>query len=124
MQQGVTSVGLLATDGTLKAGFYPRELGGCGIDLKVPEPSLQQQVMEGIYRVKSGAVEEGGKLLERCMDAMLRLGVDRVILGCTEIPLALDRIDSTRSDLGMDATLALAAACVQWHMQQQCSEVA
>ncbi len=122
-QQGVTSVGLLATDGTLKAGFYPRELDACGIDIRVPEPALQQQVMEGIYRVKSGAVDEGGKLLEHCIDEMLRLGVDRVILGCTEIPLALDRINSTRSSVGMDATQALAAACVQWHVQQQYREV-
>ncbi|MEH6825812.1 MAG: amino acid racemase [Motiliproteus sp.] len=123
-QQGVTSVGLLATDGTLKAGFYPRELGAYGIDLKVPEPSLQQQVMDGIYRVKSGAVEEGGKLLEHCMDEMLRCGVERVILGCTEIPFALDRINSTRRPMGMDATQALAAACVQWHAAQEHPAVA
>ena len=123
-QQNVTSVSLLATDGTLKAGFYPRELSACGIDLKIPEPSLQKQVMEGIYRVKSGAVEEGAYLLEHCMDEMLQCGIERVILGCTEIPFALDRINSTRSASGMDATNALATACLQWYVAQENREEA
>lgn len=122
-EQGVTSVGLLATDGTLKAGFYPRELGACGIDLKTPRPSLQKQVMEGIYLVKSGAVEEGGDLLEHCMDEMLQCGTERIILGCTEIPFALDRINSTRSSLGLDATKSLAASCLQWYIAQKNQEI-
>ncbi|MEH6652514.1 MAG: amino acid racemase [Motiliproteus sp.] len=123
-QQGVRSVGLLATDGTLKAGFYPRELRACGIDLKVPEASLQQQVMAAIYQVKSGAVEAGGKLLEQCMDELLQYGVDRVILGCTEIPFALDQINSKHRFYGVDATQMLAAACVQWHSRQNIRQVA
>ncbi|MEH6472553.1 MAG: amino acid racemase [Halopseudomonas sp.] len=122
--QGVASVGLLATDGTLKAGFYSRELDAYGIDLKIPAPKLQQQVMDGIYRVKSGAVVEGGKLLEQCVDQMLRQGVERVILGCTEIPFALDQIHSTRRNVAMDATQTLAAACVRWYGAQDRREVA
>lgn len=123
-QQRVSSVGLMATDGTLKAGFYPREMTTYGIDLKVPDASLQQQVMAAIYQVKSGAVEEGGKLLERCLDEMLQYGVDRVILGCTEIPFALDQINSKHRVQGVDATQMLAAACVQWYALQQIRQVA
>ncbi len=50
--------------------------------------------MEGIYRVKSGLVQQGGEILEYCMQQMRMTGVKKVILGCTEIPLALDHIDS------------------------------
>tara|TARA_R110001599_G_scaffold340202_1_gene560311 strand:- start:530 stop:1222 length:693 start_codon:yes stop_codon:yes gene_type:complete len=117
-RQGVTSVGLLATNGTLKSGFYPRELDAYGIDLKVPDPALQQQVMDAIYLVKSGNVAAGGRLLEHCVDAMLRRGGERVILGCTEIPFALTQINSKHSAYGVDATHELAAACVQWHALQ------
>ncbi len=118
-QQGVKSVGLLATDGTLKAGFYARELSAYDIDLRIPDPSLQLQVMKGIYLVKSGAVDEGGGLLDHCMGALLECGVERVIMGCTEIPFALEQTHSRYSALGMDATEALATACVQWHATQE-----
>ena len=116
--ESVGSVALMATDGTLKAGFYPQQLERFGIELSIPDKVLQQQVMEGIYLVKSGAVIEGGLLLENSLCALLDQGAERVILGCTEIPLALDRINSKFRDQGMDATRALAKACVSWHQQQ------
>ncbi|GAA3538007.1 aspartate/glutamate racemase family protein [Zobellella aerophila] len=115
----ITSVGLLATDGTLKAGFYPRHLAEFGISLKTPDTALQKRVMEGIYLVKSGAVEQGGRVLDACMGEMLQQGVERVILGCTEIPFALAHIGSPHARLGMDATKALAAACIRWHGTRQ-----
>ncbi|MCC4265179.1 aspartate/glutamate racemase family protein [Oceanimonas baumannii] len=118
-REQVRSVGLLATDGTLKAGFYGRELAEYGIELTTPPADLQRRVMEGIYLVKSGAVEQGARMLDDCMAAMLQLGVERVILGCTEIPFALDTLGSAHAHLGVDATKALAAACVQWHQQQK-----
>ncbi|WP_107850405.1 cysteate racemase [Oceanimonas marisflavi] len=117
-QEKITSVGLLATDGTLKAGFYTRELAEYGIALTTPQQELQRRVMEGIYLVKSGALEQGAQVLDGCMADMLQQGVERVILGCTEIPVALNALDSVHAHLGMDATRALAAACVQWHQQQ------
>ncbi|WP_116473962.1 cysteate racemase [Zobellella maritima] len=118
-REQVTSVGLLATDGTLKAGFYARHLAEFGISMTIPDAALQQRVMEGIYLVKSGAVDRGARVLDDCMAEMLQQGVERVILGCTEIPFALDAIGSAHASLGMDATKALAAACVQWHGARQ-----
>lgn len=115
VDEGGGTVGLMATDGTLKAGFYPKELARSGIKLILPESGLQRQVMSGIYHVKSGDIGTGGKILERCIEQILELGVEKVILGCTEIPLALERIESPLIDRGIDATSALAAACVRWH---------
>lgn len=117
--QNVRSVGLLATDGTLKADFYTRKLASRNIRLQLPDEVLQQQVMDGIYRVKSGDIDGGGKVLECCLNTMLDRGVERVILGCTEIPLALDHIQAEKRAFGLDATLALAATCVAWHASQQ-----
>lgn len=114
-KDGVGTVGLMATDGTLKAGFYAGELSQHGIHLIDTPALLQQRVMEGIYRVKSGALEQGAIMLEDCLQKMLALGVERVILGCTEIPLALDSISSSLSHYGVDATGALARACVDWY---------
>lgn len=121
---GVTSVGLMSTDGTLKAGFYPRELAQYDIEMKQPDAELQKQVMAGIYKVKSGDVSGGGKILEWCLEQMLLQGVDSVILGCTEIPLALEHINSKLLDKGVDATKALAMACINWHVQCDVEHVA
>ena len=121
---GIRSVGLMATDGTLKAGFYPEQLRKMGIELELPSPELQRRVMAGIYRVKSGEVEAGGLVLEDCLEQLLELGVQKVILGCTEIPLALARIGAKRIDNGLDATEALAAACVRWYLVNQQRDVA
>lgn len=113
--QGIKRVGLMATDGTLKADIYPRELNTHGIELSPPSPELQRQIMQGIYRVKAGAVTEGAQLLERSLNEILATGVERVILGCTEIPVALDRLGVRRSASGIDATDALATACINWY---------
>ncbi|OEY67842.1 aspartate racemase [Marinobacter sp. X15-166B] len=119
VRQGVTSAGLLATSGTLKSGFYPRELGAWGIHLNVPDPELQQRVMAAIYMVKAGKVTAGARQLEHCVHVMLQAGSERIILGCTEIPFALAEIGSGYSEYCVDATHELAAACVQWYGLQR-----
>lgn len=116
--QGIGSVGLMATDGTLKAGFYAGELARYGIRLIEHPAALQQRIMQGIYRVKSGALTEGALMLESCLRMLLDTGVERVILGCTEIPLALDSLDTCPGNAGIDATSALARACIDWYRAQ------
>ncbi|WP_026291625.1 aspartate/glutamate racemase family protein [Marinobacterium rhizophilum] len=116
--QEIGCVGIMATDGTLKAGFYNAELGRYGIRLQDTPVALQQQIMEAVYRVKSGALQTGARMLEDCLQRILESGVERVILGCTEIPLALDSVNSRLSVRGIDATDALAKACIAWHRAQ------
>lgn len=113
--QHIKSVALMATDGTLKAGFYTRELAHYGIELTQPSTDIQEKVMSGIYLVKAGAIEEGAKVLEDCVKALLSTGVESVILGCTEIPFALDHIHSETKPFTLDATDTLAKACVDWY---------
>jgi aspartate racemase len=75
---------------------------------------MRDLVMPGIGRVKAGAVDEGGRLLERAIGALLARGAGAVVLGCTEVPVALDRIASPLRAQCVDATAALATACVAW----------
>jgi len=106
---------LVATSGTLAAGFYPRRFAARGFDCATPtDPEMRDLVMPGIGRVKAGAVDEGGRLLERAIGALLARGAGAVVLGCTEVPVALDRIASPLRAQCVDATAALATACVAW----------
>lgn len=82
-------VGLLATDGTIDLGIYHERLADQPVELATPEPRVQEWVMEALYRVKSGESERPRELLVDAVDAFD--GVDAVIAGCTEVPLAFDR---------------------------------
>jgi aspartate racemase len=82
-------VGLMATTGTLSARVYQRALEAAGIELIVPEGAQQELVMEGIYSgVKANRYERARTCFEQVANELLERGVERVILGCTEIPEA------------------------------------
>jgi aspartate racemase len=57
-------------------------------------------------------------MLESCLRTLLDTGVERIILGCTEIPLALDALGSCPGNAGIDATSALAKACISGYQAQ------
>ncbi len=108
-------LGLVATDGTLARDFYARRLAARGFECATPTAAeMRDRVSPGIDRVKAGAVEEGGRLLEQAVGALLGRGAGAVVLGCTEVPVALDRIGSPLRARCVDATAALARACVEW----------
>jgi aspartate racemase len=103
-------IGLLATDGTLRSGLYPERLARCGIACRAPGPEGQAAVAAAIRLVKAHRVAEARPLLEAQVRALAEAGCDRVVMACTEIPIALTGSDP--SGLLVDATEALARACV------------
>jgi aspartate racemase len=111
-------LGLIATAGTLAAGFYPRRLAAHGFECTPPtDAEMRALAMPGIAKVKGGAVEEGGRMVEQVVAALLERGAGAVVLACTETPVALDRIGSPLRARCVDATAALAGACVEWWRQ-------
>ena len=87
----VRSVGLLATRGAYDAGLYQRELQHAGIDCVVPNDAEREQLMQGIYDgVKAGNYPLARQRFEAVSIALKeRYGASTLIMGCTEIPLAL-----------------------------------
>lgn len=115
---GVAKVGLLATSGTLAAGFYQQRLAKHGYHCLIPpQDEIDTWVMPGISLVKAGDVRGGGALLQQALAALFERGAQRVILACTEIPPALERVAAPQLPLCVDATAALADACIQWSMR-------
>lgn len=83
-----TKVGILGTNATIRTGLYQKALGKYGIEVYVPNPEDQQAVMESILQVKAGnSSEEVTNTLLPVKDRMRAAGVQRFVLGCTEIPL-------------------------------------
>lgn len=108
-------VGLLATTGTLQAGFYQQRLAARGLDCLLSTVEEQQTLVNpAIEHVKRNALPAAHTLATRAAMALLERGAQGVILGCTEIPLAIEHASSDASPWCIDATRALARQCVAW----------
>ena len=82
---GKKTVGILATDGTVRTGIYQKELEAAGLAAVTPPEDLQKTVMSISYdEIKRGETGSREKFAE--IDAFLRAaGCDCAILGCTEL---------------------------------------
>lgn len=87
----IQSVGLLATNGTYAAGIYEVALAEVDVTCHTPTVDEREVLMKGIYEgVKRGNMLLAQSHFRAVAQAVLqRTGVTALILGCTEIPLAL-----------------------------------
>lgn len=112
-QKGISRVGLLATDGTIRSGVYAKAFEKEGIEICTPSAENQQAVMDVIYKgVKAGNYSLDLTGFYAAIDEVFAAGAETLILGCTELPVAFDmfRIEKTH----IDPTLILAAAAVKF----------
>lgn len=108
---GVKSVVLLATKGTYANGIYQPFFEQAGIDCHIPTDAEKDTLMAGIYQgVKAGDFALGTKNFGEVAGAMVqRTGCGAVVMGCTEIPLALQQ-ESVPGVRLVDPTTVLAQA--------------
>ncbi len=113
--RGVAEVGLLATEGTYRAGLYDQALRQTGLRCHVPEAHEQTKLMDGIYLgVKKGDMAFAQDCFAEVAQALARRhGLSTLILGCTEIPLALTAVPGMPSLALVDPAMLLAQALAQ-----------
>lgn len=110
--RGVGAVGLMATQGTYQQRLYDLALERAGIACLRPDEAGRDRLMHGIYAgVKTGDLT----LAERCFVAVgrelrARHGDLPLIMGCTEIPLALQAAPAARDWSLINPTQVLAQA--------------
>lgn len=119
MHPDLRTVGVLSTTGTRQTGVYAATLGRRGIDALMPDTAVQEAVHGAIYDPEYGIKAQSypvtpaarGSLLD-AMDHLQEKGAEAIILGCTEIPLAI-----TEKLIGdtviVDPTLILARAMIR-----------
>jgi aspartate racemase len=111
------AVGLIATSGTLAAGFYQERLAARGYRALVPTEADQERfVMRGIAQVKAGELAAARASLAPAARELVAAGARALVFACTEVPIALER-DAGLGAPVVDATEALAAACVRWALE-------
>lgn len=113
VDRGVKKAGLLATDGTVQTGIYQRSFEGTGVELLTPDAAGQSAIMGMIYQgVKAGNMAFDAAPARRAMETLLERGAEVLILGCTELPLA---VKLYHIDLPVvDPTLELALAAIRF----------
>ncbi|MEN0580052.1 amino acid racemase [Phytobacter palmae] len=105
-------VGIIATKGTLDAGWYQQRLAAQGIESITPtEDELAEWFVPGCYAVKRGKLTEGGEMLSLQALALMARGAQQLVLACTEVPVALRAVDAPFLPLTYDPAQALAERC-------------
>lgn len=113
--QGTRQAIVLATVGTYQMGLYAQALGACGIEALVPDAAEVAQLMQGIYDgVKCANLPLATQCFGEVLGAMrARHGEVPVIMGCTEIPLALPQAPQAQGLQLIDPAWILAQALVR-----------
>ena len=114
-----SKVGLLATEGTLKTGVYKKFFDN---NYHLIEPSQQIQklsVNKAIKLVKMGNVKAAAKAIKPAIDSLIKMKCKKIILGCTELPIAIFAFKSFEnvksSKVFLDPNLILAHSAMVKH---------
>jgi aspartate racemase len=103
-------VAVMATAATVRVGFYQRYLSASGRKVVVPNADVQRVISDAIQAVKVGDLTLAKTKADDAAEAILNLGAERLLLACTELPLAFR--SSHYKTVCLDATACLATATV------------
>ncbi|MDB2515133.1 amino acid racemase [Candidatus Pelagibacter bacterium] len=107
-----SKIGLLATEGTLKTKIYDK-LFEKNFKLVKPTENLQiSSVNKTIKNVKMGNIKLAEKSIKSAIDYLIKKKCKKIILGCTELPIAIFAFKSFKnvkmSKIYLDPNLILA----------------
>ena len=111
-----SKIGLLATEGTLKTEIYNKIFKKDYVLIK-PLSNLQtSSVNKTIKHVKMGNIKLAEKTIKPAIKYLIKQKCKKIILGCTEIPIAIFAYKSLQnakaSKLYLDPNLILANSCM------------
>ena len=111
-----SKVGLLATEGTLKTGVYNKFFDK-NYQLIIPSQKLQKNsVNKAIKFVKMGSVKAAAKAIKPAINSLIKFKCSKIILGCTELPIAIFAFKSFNnvksSKIFLDPNLILAQSAM------------
>lgn len=110
-KQGVKAAGIMATSGTLQSHIYDDALQARAIEAILPTDAEQKIIMEVIYDVvKAGHFDYDPAPFVAVIAALRARGAEILILGCTELPIAITMFELDGHFI--DPTLEIAKAAI------------
>ena len=114
-----SSIGLLATEGTLKTGIYNKFFDK-RYNLIYPNTLNQKNsVNKTIKLVKMGKVKTASRTIQPAINYLIKKKCKKIILGCTELPIAIFAFKSFKniksSKVFLDPNLILAHSAMVKH---------
>ena len=114
-----SKIGLLATETTIKTGVYSRYFYK-NYNLILPPKVIQiTSVNRSIKLIKMGKTKEAERALRKAINYMIKINCKKIILGCTELPIAVFAFKSFKkakqSKLFLDPNLLLAQASMRYY---------
>jgi aspartate racemase len=112
-----SKIGLLASEGTIKTGVYNKFFDK-NYKLIIPNNIIQKKsVNKAIKLVKMGKVKAASKIIKTAIDYLIKKKCKKIILGCTELPIAIFAFKSFKtiksSKIFLDPNLILANAAMK-----------
>ena len=112
-----SKIGILATEGTLKTGVYNKFFDR-KFRLINPSKSVQKNnVNKAIKLVKMGKIKEAEKAVRPAVNSLIKMKCSKIILGCTELPIAIFAFKSfqkiKKSKTFLDPNLILAHSAMK-----------
>ena len=117
-----SKIGLLATEGTLKTGVYNKFFDK-DFELVKPKNKMQlSSVNKAIKFVKMGKIKEAEKAIKPAINYLIKINCKKIILGCTELPIAIFAFKSFKkikaSKIFLDPNLMLANVSMKKYLKK------
>ena len=114
-----SKIGLLSTEATIKTKVYNKYFNN-NFYLVHPSKTVQKKyVNKAIKLVKQGKVKEASKAIQPAITYFKRIKCNKIILGCTELPIAIFAFKSFKnvksSKVFLDPNLILAHSAMIKH---------
>lgn len=109
-------IGLMSTAATQRLRIYQDRLSRLGWDCLIPDAAqMTEQIAPAIALVKANRVQEAYEPLRAVVNSLAARGARAVVLGCTEIPLAMLAGPAGGLDAPVIDTIdSLARAAIRW----------
>lgn len=86
--EGISCVGIMATDGTIQSELFQNVFKNYGITCKVPSDTNQAKVMHIIYDNVKAGLPADRDMLEQVSGSLYDMGAEINLFGCTELSVA------------------------------------
>jgi len=105
MELGYKKIGLFASESTVDSGLYQNNFKKNGIQVISPDKE-QQKILNGVIEHVMGGHQKGDDIiaLKEIARIYLKQGAEAIVMGCTEIPLA---INQTHTDIKLFNTIEI-----------------